>query len=267
MIRKPVVAGQFYPANPSTLRKELEALLKKDEEKKEALGLVSPHAGYIFSGGVAAACFSKIRLTETVVILGPNHTGLGAPFSIMVEGSWQTPLGNVEIDTPLAKRILKGSEYLEEDLKAHKSEHSIEVQLPFMQFFMPEVKIIPVVVSAADFKIYDKIGKAIAKAIKESKKDCLIIASSDMTHYQSQQKAQEDDKLAIQAILNLDGKELLRRVEKFNISMCGYGPTVCMLSATKELGARSARLIKYQTSGDAFGDYSSVVGYAGIMIV
>ena len=265
MIRKAQVAGQFYPATPAALRKQLEGLLEKKEKKEDALGLVSPHAGYIFSGKVAGSCFSQVNLTKTAVILGPNHTGYGAPFSIMANGNWRMPLGDVEIDVPLAKNILSESKYLQEDLQAHLYEHSIEVQLPFLQYLLPEVKIVPIVVSDADFRTYDEIGKAIARVLNQTQKS-LIVASSDMTHYAPQEKAKTNDNLAIEAILKLDGEELLKRVRKFNITMCGYGPVISMLSATKELGARSARLIKYQTSGDALGDYSSVVGYAGILV-
>lgn len=266
MIRQPQAAGQFYPASPGALRRQLGLLLQKEEKREKALGLVSPHAGYIFSGKVAGACFSKVKLTRTVIILGPNHTGLGAPFSIMTSGTWQMPLGNVEVDAPLAEKLLRESKYLQEDAQAHINEHSIEVQLPFLQFLLPEVKIVPLVLSSADFMVYAEIGKAIAKALKEIGKNCLIVASSDMTHYEARQKAEANDNLAIEAILKLDAEELLKRIERFNITMCGYGPTVVMLCAAKELGAKGARLIKYQTSGDTTGDYSSVVGYAGIMV-
>jgi len=266
MIRQPQAAGQFYPASPAALRRQLSLLVQKEGKREEALGLVTPHAGYVFSGKVAGACFSKVKLTRTVIILGPNHTGLGAPFSIMTSGTWQMPLGNVEVDASFAKKLLKESKYLEEDMQAHISEHSIEVQLPFLQFLLPKVKIVPLVLSSADFMVYAEIGKAIAKALKEIGKNCLIVASSDMTHYEAQQKAKANDNLAIEAILNLDAEELLKRIERFNITMCGYGPTVVMLCAAKELGAKSAHLIKYQTSGDTTGDYSSVVGYAGILV-
>lgn len=266
MIRKPQVAGEFYPASPSALKQQLGRLMEEKAEKKDALGLVSPHAGYIFSGEVAAYCFSRVKLTETVILLGPNHTGNGAPFSIMTEGIWQMPLGDVEIDAWLAKGVLRKSNYLKEDAQAHLYEHSIEVQLPFLQYNSAEVKIVPIVLSSADVETYNEIGRAIAGAVKETGKSCLIVASSDMTHYQPQEKAKANDDLAIEAILKLDGKELLRRIEKYNITMCGYGPVVCMLCASKELGAKSARLLKYRTSGDACGDYSSVVGYAGILV-
>lgn len=266
-MRQPRVAGQFYPASASLLKKMLEQLIEQKVKKETALGLVCPHAGYIYSGKIAACCFSNVKLTKTVIILGPNHTGVGATFSIMSQAAtWQMPLGNVQVDHSLAKQILQQSRYLQEDLKAHIYEHSIEVQLPFLQYFLPAIKVVPIVVSDADFDVYDEIGQAIAKVLTKVKAACLIVASSDLTHYEPQQKAQKKDDLAIQSILKLDGKGLLKCIEEFNITMCGYGPVVCMLSATKALGAKTARLIKYQTSGEASGDYSSVVGYAGIMV-
>ncbi len=266
MIRKPRVAGQFYPAGASGLKKQIESLVEKGLKREAALGLVSPHAGYTFSGSVAGACFSRVKLSKTIVVLGPNHTGQGAAFSIMTEGAWQTPLGDVETDTRLAREILANSKCLQEDTLAHLDEHSIEVQLPFLQFFSSEVKIVPMVLSPADFFTYDEIGKAIAKAIKGTGENSLIVASSDMSHYETQEKAKANDDLAIESILKLDGRQLLERIKEFNITMCGYGPIACMLSAVKELGAKKGRLIKYQTSGDILGDYSSVVGYAGIMV-
>jgi len=265
-IRKPQVAGQFYPGSASGLKKQIESLIEKGQRREAALGLVSPHAGYTFSGSVAGACFSRVKLTKTVILLGPNHTGQGTAFSIMTEGAWRTPLGNVEIDARLAKKILANSKYLQEDTRAHLDEHSIEVQLPFLQFFSSELRIVPIVLSPADFLTYDEIGKAIAKAIKEAGENSLIVASSDMSHYETQEKAKTNDDLAIESILKLDGKGLMERIKRFNITMCGYGPTICMLSAAKDLGAKEGRLIKYQTSGDILGDYSSVVGYAGIMV-
>lgn len=266
LIRHPQVAGQFYSANPAALKKELELFLLKKQEKKDVFGLLAPHAGYMFSGKVAGACYSHINLTKTVIILGPNHTGLGPQFSIMTEGTWQMPLGDVVVDGLLAKSILEESQYLREDFKAHLYEHSIEVQLPFLQFLLPQVKIVPIIISSGELRAYNEIANAMAKTIKKSGKSHLIIASSDMTHYQPQKKAQENDNLAIEAILKLDERELLNRIEKLNITMCGYGPTACMLSAAKKLGAKAAHLIKYETSGEASGDYSSVVGYAGILV-
>lgn len=266
MIRNPVVAGQFYPASASTLKAMLKGMVDEKVAKEEVIGLISPHAGYIYSGPVAGAVISRIRFKDTFIIMGPNHTGSGKPFSIMTEGRWKTPLGEVEIDSEVGKQILAHSRYLEEDYLAHSYEHSIEVQLPFLQYFKSDFKLVPIVLAHAGGAIYKEIGRALAKAVKESGKKVVIIASSDMTHYESQAWAQRKDTQAIEAVLKLDEDELLKRVDKFNISMCGYGPAVSLIAAAKELGAKEAELVKYQTSGDTSGDYSSVVGYAGIII-
>lgn len=199
--------------------------------------------------------------------MGPNHTGFGPAFSIMPEGAWQTPLGIVEINNSLAKAILKSS-YVKEDTTAHAYEHSVEVQLPFLQFQNTNFKIVPMVIGQTDLETYQEVGAQIAAAIIETnvKDSSLIIASSDMTHYESQESAGKKDKLAIEAILALDEIKLWQNVHKFDISMCGYAPTIIMLAAAKKLGAKKASLIQYKTSGDTTGDYASVVGYAGITV-
>ena len=266
MIRSPVVAGQFYPGSSDGLRRMIEGMVDKKAKKVEVIGLVSPHAGYIYSGAVAAAVISRVKFKDTFVILGPDHTGRGKAFSIMSEGTWKTPLGETEIDSELGKRILAASSYLEEDHVAHQFEHSIEVQVPFLQYFKPDVRIVPVVIGHASGAIYKGIGRELAGAIKESKKGVILLASSDMTHYEPHESARRKDSQAIEAILDLDDGELLRRVDEFDISMCGYAPVVSLISAAKELGAKKAELVKYQTSGDTSGDYSSVVGYAGIIV-
>jgi len=266
MIRNPVVAGQFYPATPSSLEAQVRGLVDEKAPKQEVIGLVSPHAGYAYSGAVAGAVMSRIRFKDTFIILGPSHTGAGRPFSIMTEGSWQTPLGEVGIDSRLGKEILAGSKHLEEDHVAHLYEHSIEVQIPFLQYFKPDVKIVPIVLSPAAPSAYKEIGKEIAAAIKKLRAETVIVASSDMTHYESQESARRKDTEAINAIVELNEDELMRRIRELNISMCGYAPTVALISAAKELGAKRAELVRYQTSGDVTGDYSAVVGYAGIII-
>ena len=266
MIRSPVVSGQFYPESPSQLKSMIEGFVDKEAVKEEVIGLVSPHAGYIYSGPVAGAVISRIKFNDTFIILGPNHTGRGKPFSIMTEGVWKTPLGEVEIDSELGKQILATSKHLEEDYAAHQYEHSIEVQLPFLQYFKKDIRLVPIILSYYPGATYKEIGKEIAKAVKELNKKVVIIASSDMTHYEPQKSAQKKDSQAIEAILDLNEDELLKRVDELNISMCGYGPTVSLLSAAKELGATGAELVRYQTSGDTTGDYSAVVGYAGIII-
>jgi AmmeMemoRadiSam system protein B/AmmeMemoRadiSam system protein A len=266
MIRPPVVAGQFYPASPSQLKAMIKGMIDEKAEKEEVIGLVSPHAGYEYSGPVAGALVSRIKFKDTFIIMGPNHTGRGKAFSIMTEGVWQTPLGDVEIDSELAKRILGLSRYLKEDQAAHLDEHSIEVQLPFLQYFKPDVKFVPIVFSFGTGDIYQEIGREIARAVKELKREVVIMTSSDMTHYESQESAQWKDAQAIEAIVELNEEKLLQRVQTLNITMCGYAPAVSLISAARELGATRAELVKYQTSGDTTGDYSSVVGYAGIAL-
>lgn len=266
MIRGPVVAGQFYPASSDGLKGMIETMVDDRAEKVNAIGLVAPHAGYIYSGVVAGAVISRIKFKDTFVILGPNHTGRGKAFSIMTKGAWETPLGEVEIDSELGKRILASSSYLEEDHLAHRFEHSLEVQVPFLQYFKPDVRIVPIIIAHASGATYKKIGMELASAIKESKRGVVILASSDMTHYEPHEVARKKDRQAIEAILDLNEDELLRRVDELGISMCGYAPVVILIAAAKELGAKKAELVKYQTSGDTSGDYSSVVGYAGILV-
>ena len=266
MIRNPVVAGQFYPGTASQLEAMIEQLVDEKAVKEEVIGLVSPHAGYIYSGPVAGATISRIIFKDTFVIIGPNHTSLGKPLSIMTEGTWTTPLGEVEIDSELGKKLLSISNYLQEDHVAHLQEHSIEVQIPFLQYFKSDIKIVPIVLAYSSGDTYKEIGREIAQAVKELNKEVVIIASSDMTHYEPQETARKKDNQAIEAILDLNGDELLRRVEELNISMCGYAPVVSLISAARELGATGAELVRYQTSGDTSGDYSAVVGYAGILI-
>ncbi len=266
MIREPIVAGQFYPGTHGQLIAMIEGLVDEKVEKEDIIGLVSPHAGYPYSGPVAGATISRVKFKGTFIIMGPSHTGMGKPFSIMTKGTWRTPLGEVEIDSELSKQILTTTTHLEEDYLAHQNEHSIEVQLPFLQYFKPDIKIVPIVIAHAESTIYKEIGNDIAKAIKDLNKEVVLIASSDMTHYEPQRAAERKDTQAIEAILDLNEDELIQRVHRLNISMCGYAPTVSLISAAKELGATKAELVKYMTSGDTTGDYSSVVGYAGVII-
>ena len=266
MIRNPVVSGQFYPESPDRLRAIIKGFVDEKVVKEEVIGLVSPHAGYIYSGPVAGAVISRVKFKDTFIIIGPNHTGIGKPLSIMTQGTWKTPLGEVEIDSELGKRILATSSHLQEDYTAHQCEHSIEVQIPFLQYFKRDIRLVPIMLTHSSLATYKEIGKELARAIKDLNKEVVIIASSDMTHYESQQSAERKDTQAIEAILDLNEDELFRRVDELDISMCGYAPTVSLISAAKELGATGAELVRYQTSGDTTGDYSAVVGYAGIII-
>lgn len=268
MIRNPAVAGQFYPGPKDVLLKELKTLIGNAAAKVDAIGVVSPHAGYMYSGVVAGSVFSSIKPRSTYIILGPNHTGLGEKFGLSNSQSWKTPLGEVKVNKALADAIKKHSSHIEYDDLSHAHEHSIEVQLPFLQFIKKDFDFVPIAISYADPDVYMNIGKAIADSIigLKLKHDVMIIASSDMTHYESQASAKKKDGVAIEAILKLDDAGLVDSVSRLDISMCGYAPVAIMIAAAKLLGAKDAKLIKYQTSGDVSGDYSSVVGYAGIVI-
>jgi AmmeMemoRadiSam system protein B len=266
MIRQPAVANQFYPGDERSLKKELSARMKKGQKKEKVIAIVSPHAGYMYSGNVAGAVFSASEIPKDAIIMGPNHHGIGAPFAVMTHGTWQMPGGEVPINERLAALMIEESRYLEADTQAHIHEHSIEVQLPFVQYGTPDAEFVPVILGRADYAICEEIGMAIARALKRYEKPVVLIASTDMTHYESQQSAKDKDKLAIDRISSLDPAGLLDTVTKNNITMCGVIPTTIALIAAKELGATKARLIAYATSGDVSGDYSYVVGYAGCII-
>lgn len=268
MVRESVVAGQFYPESRDALRRAVCKLIDPNAEKEYAIGLISPHAGYVYSGSVAGSVFSAMKPNKRYVILGPNHTGLGEAFGLDKNDFWKTPLGNIKIDRVLADAIMENCGHIKSDSLPHQHEHSIEVQLPFLQVLQKDFKIVPIVVSYADLNIYKEVGKAIAAAIRALKmeKEVTIIASSDMTHYESHEDAKKKDSIAIDAILELDETKLVKKVSEFGITMCGYAPASIMIAAAKELGARRAKLVKYQTSGETSGDYSSVVGYAGLII-
>ncbi|MDD5166630.1 MAG: AmmeMemoRadiSam system protein B [Candidatus Omnitrophica bacterium] len=267
-IRAPAVAGQFYPDSRQEIKKQIESFVDKKTGRQDAFACMLPHAGYIYSGRVAAETVSRIKLKDKIILLGPNHTGFGSEFSIMTEGIWQTPLGDIQIDTTLAKDILGRSQHLKEDSLAHMYEHSLEVELPLLQYFKDDFKIVPIAMLSDNIDSLKEVGKEIASSIKEAniKDSALIVASSDMTHYQPQEEAEGKDMQAIQAILELDEDKLMEKIARLNISMCGYAPVAAMLVAAKLLGAKTGKLVKYQTSGDITGDKTSVVGYAGIII-
>lgn len=270
-IRPPAVAGQFYPLKPQELRQMIKSFAGPRIPavlKKEAIACLLPHAGYIYSGSVAYSVVSQLKIKKNLLILGPNHTGMGENFSIMSEGSWETPLGKAGINSALADKLLSKSTLLKSDTQAHKFEHSIEVELPFFQYFTQDFTFVPIAIGNSDFKNYQQLGLDIATGLKEAglEKETLIVASSDMTHYEDAKSAWHKDRQAIEAIQELDERKLYSRIKELNISMCGYAPAIAMLCAAKSLGANKAELIKYQTSGEATGDTSSVVGYAGMIV-
>lgn len=266
MVRRPAVAGQFYSASEKNLTKQLEEMTEKIQPKEKAVGVILPHAGYIYSGSVAGAVVSRIVIPETIILLGPNHTGIGSTFSLYKKGRWQTPLGEINIDSDLAELINAESALVSEDESAHTYEHSLEVQLPFFQHFKKDFSIVPIVLSKADIDACKELANGIAAAIQSFKKNVLIVASSDMTHYETEEFAKRNDNIALESILKLDEDTLLEKIGEYNITMCGYIPVIVMLSAAKSLGAKSAKLVKYQTSAKVSGDYEAVVGYAGVIV-
>jgi AmmeMemoRadiSam system protein B len=266
MIRQPAVAGQFYPGDGKGLRAELKGFIPSPKGGEKVLGLIAPHAGYIYSGAVAGKVYGEVNVPKTVIVLGPNHHGIGARAAVYPEGEWITPLGRVNIDDTLSELVKKQSPMVEEDTVAHMYEHSLEVQIPFLQFVRPDVAIVPICLGFADFPSCAALGNGLADAIREYGKEVLIVASSDMTHYESAASARVKDDEAIREILALDPEGLLRACRTKGITMCGVIPSTVMLVAALRLGAKKARLVKYATSGDVTGDNRQVVAYAALTV-
>lgn len=264
--RSPVVAGTFYPADAESLNAELDRLIPSEKEKRKAIGIISPHAGYIYSGAAAGEIISAVTIPEKIIILGPNHTGLGPAASIMPEGKWSLPNGEANIDSDLAEKIISNAEILTSDSLAHQREHSIEVQIPFLLHQRQDIDIVPITLMGLSIDSCRELGHSIAQAIKSSDEDVLIVASSDMTHYESAESAERKDRMAIEKVLALDPDGLLDVVTENRISMCGVIPATVMLFAAKELGAKKSSLVRYTNSGEVSGDYEKVVGYAGMMV-
>lgn len=265
-IRKPSVAGQFYSSSPSGLSREVEKYVLQGISIRPAIGMVSPHAGLMYSGSVAGALYSRIEFPGTFIVIGPNHTGMGKPVSIMRAGEWEIPTGSVKVDSFAADRIMGSSSFIEEDISAHAMEHSLEVQIPFILHFSTEARIVPITMMTVSQDVCRNIGEAIAGAVENSDYPVTIIASSDMSHFESDTRTREKDKRAIDRILDLDPEGLYRTVTHEGISMCGFIPATTMLFAAQRLGAEKAVLVKYMTSGEINGDFDRVVGYAGILV-
>lgn len=273
--RKSAVAGLFYPSSSDRLKEKIEECflhelgpkkLPPKEETVKVIGTVSPHAGYEYSGPVAAHGFyelSSLDQVEVFVILGPNHYGFGSGVAAPLSDEWETPLGTVPIDVYLARRLMVTSKFVDMDDAAHWREHSIEVQIPFLQHSIRGTfKVLPISMALQDVGTAIEVGDALYKILKDV--NAVLIASSDFTHYEPHEEAKKKDMRAIEAILSMDVSELYRVIERYDISMCGYGPVAVVMTAAKQLGAREAKLLKYATSGDVTGDYSSVVGYGSI---
>ncbi|HKR85581.1 MAG TPA: AmmeMemoRadiSam system protein B [Terriglobales bacterium] len=266
MVRESVVAGKFYSANPDVLRSDLSSYLSPAHERVFAIGCVAPHAGYIYSGRVAGAVFSSIQIPTRCIVICPNHTGRGHPLAVMAEGKWSTPLGEVAIDTDLAARLLKSCPALADDAAAHRFEHAIEVELPFLQTLCPALQIVPVAVGTSRLLLLEELGSALGEVVRSSPREVLMVASSDMNHYEDDETTRMKDHKAIRTILDLDPQGLYQTVMNESISMCGFGPAVAMLTAAKLLGATKAELVQYATSAETSGDKEMCVGYAGIVV-
>ncbi len=271
VLRHPAVAGRFYPGDPDDLRMEAQGYLSQASSVKQvplrALGCIAPHAGYMYSGHVAGAVFARLEVPQRCIVLCPNHTGMGRALAVMSEGGWQTPLGDVAIDADLAAALKARFPALQEDAAAHRAEHAAEVELPFLLLRQPELRFVPIALGTGQFETLEQLGMALADVIAAQKDPVLIVASSDMNHYESDVVTRAKDHRAIERILTLDPRGLFDVVTQQDISMCGYGPAVVMLTAARGLGAKSAELVKYATSGDISGDRDMVVGYAGVVVV
>jgi Predicted dioxygenase len=272
MQRQPAVAGMFYEGTPDRLRKQVAACFAeapRSEAKEPFIGAVVPHAGLMYSGHVAAALYARVEIPKRLIILSPNHTGLGRGAAINRDGSWLTPLGAMEVDSDLARELCERTTALEDDTVAHAREHSLEVQLPFLQTIAPGTRFVPICLKTPRYELCVTLGEAIAAVIeghREAGERISIIASSDMNHYEQQKATLEKDQKAIDRILALDPRGLWETVMEEDISMCGIIPATTMLIAANALGGSRAELVRHATSGDISNDYSSVVGYASLII-
>lgn len=265
-IRPPAVAGRFYPRDPDQLRADLRSYFPPGQEALHTLGCVVPHAGYVYSGHVAGAVYARVVPPARCLLMCPNHTGMGRPLAIMSLGAWQTPLGQMRIDSALADTLKRRFPLLVEDAEAHRAEHAAEVQLPFLQIKNPDCTFVPIALGTGRYEILQALGEAIAEALQAMHEPVLVIASSDMNHYENDTVTRHKDFKAIERILVKDARGLFDVVMNEDISMCGFGPTVAMLTAVRLLGATGTELVKYGTSGDISGDRERVVGYAGIVV-
>ena len=268
MIRPPAVAGRFYPDEPARLRSDLDICLAGEipQEKIRARACMVPHAGYMFSGRVAGEVYRRIEIPARVILVGPRHLPRGASLAILSEGAWQTPLGMAPIDSSLAGEIARAFPLLREDAVAHSGEHSLEVQLPFLQRLVPSFAFVPIVIGPANWEQLEALGHALAGVMAAAREPVLLIASSDMNHYESDAETRVKDHKAIDQILALEPRKLFDTVRNERISMCGYAAATAVLTAMRELGATRAELIRYATSGEVNGDMEQVVGYAGMII-
>lgn len=269
MVRPPAVAGRFYPRDPHELHRQVTSFLFVDsteQKKRAAIACVVPHAGYMYSGHVAGAVYSRLELPKRFLLLGPRHYPYGEPLAINSEGSWQTPLGSAQLDTELAAALKDAFPALREDALAHRDEHSLEVQIPFLQVLATGFRFTPIVLGTVHFPTLVELGRAVARVVQRQAEPVLIVASTDMNHYEPDGVTRVKDARAIETMLRLDPAALYDTVRHEEISMCGIAAAVVMFTAARELGAKHAELVRYATSGDVSGDRDAVVGYAGLTV-
>jgi len=264
-MREPAVAGSFYPDTPKAIETELARLMPAGPAAP-ARAVVVPHAGWIYSGPVAGETYAQVAVPRLAVLLGPNHSGLGVPGALMCEGLWRYPGGTVPVAQELAASLLTAAHDLQGDTWAHLREHALEVQLPFLHRRQPALAIVPISIGRTDPGFCRAVGEALGRVVAAWPEPVLIVDSTDLNHYESQAVSQRKDRLAIDAMVALDPEGLWRAVRTHDISMCGIAPTQALLWAAPALGIRSARLVRYQTSGDVSGDFARVVGYAGLVL-
>lgn len=263
-VREPAVAGRFYPGQADELAREVRGHLP-DATAEDAIGLVGPHAGYVYSGAIAGETYARVRVPRRAIVLGPNHTGLGPKMSVWPSGVWRLPGMDLGVDPELVRR-LEDEVGFEPDQLAHLREHSVEVHLPFLAARRRDVSIAPACLRRLSADDCRKAGEGIAQVVRDTSDAVLLVASTDMSHFLDAETARRLDHLALDRVRALDPEGLHRTVEEHDISMCGYIPTTVMLFAALSLGATRAELVRYGNSGEAFGDYARVVGYAGLVI-
>ncbi|MEN8222638.1 MAG: AmmeMemoRadiSam system protein B [Acidobacteriota bacterium] len=266
MIRYPSVAGTFYPGHKDTLKKEVEGMIEQKEKKTDVIGLISPHAGYIYSGSCAGKGFGSINIPDRIVILGVNHRGEGYPMAIDGNDKWATPLGDIEVDDDLRKRLSENSEVFGIDSVPAAEEHSLEVQVPFIQVLNPDARILPITIGTNNRDMMKNGGEELGALLAGIQDDILMVASTDMSHYISSEEAEKLDSLAIDAIKVMNPDQLYETVYSNGISMCGVAPTYIMMTAAGELGAKAGKVIQYTNSGETSGDFEHVVGYLSAII-
>ncbi|MBE6508600.1 MAG: MEMO1 family protein [Methanobrevibacter sp.] len=277
MIRQPAVAGAFYPRDADNLKQLIESCFLDDsgvgfipelnnfEGTDYPINVMVPHAGYQYSGAVASHGYCKLvqnGFPEVFIIISPNHTGFGTEVSVFNEGEWITPLGSVEVDSQFAEEIISQSDIASADFSAHIREHSIEVQLPFLQYFSSDFKIVPITMGTQNFVTSSDLSRSILEAGKKLGKSYAVIASTDLSHFNNQEKANKVDSFVLEDIEEMNEFKLFEEVVQYNITMCGYGPVMTTISISKMANKNESEILAYQTSGDVTGDFTSVVGYA-----